>query len=115
MKEIKILYLYPDILDLYGDIGNIRVLKYRLEKRGIQPLIDTYSIGDKAPDFSSYDIAIRIKTSGFDAKKIIPCLTIEEAVKELYKTSGKKYVIANYTSVQNTRHEIIKYKEISEK
>lgn len=56
MKEIKILYLYPDILDLYGDIGNIRVLKYRLEKRGIQPLIDTYSIGDKAPDFSSYDI-----------------------------------------------------------
>lgn len=62
-----------------------------------------------------YDIAIRIKTSGFDAKKIIPCLTIEEAVKELYKTSGKKYVIANYTSVQNTRHEIIKYKEISEK
>lgn len=62
-----------------------------------------------------YDIAIRIKTSGFDAKKIIPCLTIEEAVKELYKTSGKKYVIANYTSVQNTRHEIIKYKENSEK
>lgn len=62
-----------------------------------------------------YDIAIRIKTSGFDAKKIIPCLTIEEAIKELYKTSGKKYVIANYTSVQNTRHEIIKYKEISEK
>lgn len=56
MKEIKILYLYPDILDLYGDIGNIRVLKYRLEKRGIQPLIDTYSIGDKAPDFLSYDI-----------------------------------------------------------
>lgn len=62
-----------------------------------------------------YDIAIRIKTSGFDAKRIIPCLTIEEAVKELYKTSGKKYVIANYTSVQNTRHEIIKYKENSEK
>lgn len=62
-----------------------------------------------------YDIAIRIKTSGFDAKKIIPCLTIEEAVKELYKTSGKKYVIANYTSVQNTRYEIIKYKENSEK
>ena len=24
MKEIKILYLYPDILDLYGDIGNIK-------------------------------------------------------------------------------------------
>lgn len=56
MKEIKILYLYPDILDLYGDIGNIKVLQYRIEKRGFSCQIDTYSIGDKAPDFSSYDI-----------------------------------------------------------
>ena len=28
MKELKILYLYPDILELYGDFGNIQVLKY---------------------------------------------------------------------------------------
>lgn len=56
MKEIKILYLYPDILDLYGDIGNIKVLKYRMEKRGISVTVDTYSIDGKAPDFSSYDI-----------------------------------------------------------
>ncbi|MBP3464250.1 MAG: glutamine amidotransferase [Clostridia bacterium] len=56
MKEINILYLYPDILDLYGDIGNIKVLQYRIEKRGFSCKIDTYSIGDMAPDFSSYDI-----------------------------------------------------------
>ncbi len=43
MKEIKILYLYPDILDLYGDIGNIKVLEYRT-KRGFSCQIDTYSI-----------------------------------------------------------------------
>ena len=56
MNEIRILYLYPDILDLYGDIGNIKVLKYRAEKRGIKVYIDEYTIGDKAPDFSTYDI-----------------------------------------------------------
>ena len=56
MKEIKILYLYPDILDLYGDIGNIKVLKYRAEKRGFQVTVDTYSIDEKTPNFSSYDI-----------------------------------------------------------
>ena len=56
MKVIKILYLYPDILDLYGDVGNIKVLKYRMEKRGISAQIDTYSLGDKTPDFSNYDI-----------------------------------------------------------
>ena len=32
-KEIKILYLYPDMLELYGDYGNIQVLKYRMEKK----------------------------------------------------------------------------------
>ena len=56
MNEIKVLYLYPDMLELYGDYGNIQVLKYRCEKRGIKFTIDTYSIGDKKPDFKSYDI-----------------------------------------------------------
>ena len=56
MKELKILYLYPDILELYGDFGNIQVLKYRLEKRGFSCIIDSYSIGDDEPNFNDYDI-----------------------------------------------------------
>ena len=56
MKELKILYLYPDMLELYGDYGNIQVLKYRLEKRGFHCIIDKYSIGDEKPDFKNYDI-----------------------------------------------------------
>ena len=59
----------------------------------------------------AYDIAIRIKTSGFDSKKIIPCLDMQEAIKELYKTSVKKYVIANYTALEPTRNAILKEKE----
>ena len=56
MKELNILYLYPDILELYGDFGNIQVLKYRLEKRGITVNITPYSIGDDAPDFTKFDL-----------------------------------------------------------
>ena len=56
MKEVKILYLYPDILELFGDYGNIQVLKYRIEARGYTVIIDRYSIGDNAPNFSEYDI-----------------------------------------------------------
>ena len=56
MKELKILYLYPDILELYGDFGNIQVLRYRLEKRGFKPIIDSYSIDDPSPDFTKYDL-----------------------------------------------------------
>lgn len=56
MEEIKILYLYPDMLELYGDYGNIQVLKYRIESRGYKVIIDKYSIGDETPDFNTYDI-----------------------------------------------------------
>ena len=55
-KSIKILYLYPDMLELYGDYGNIQVLKYRIESRGYKAIIDRYSIGDTTPDFNNYDI-----------------------------------------------------------
>lgn len=58
----------------------------------------------------AYDIAIRIKTSGFDSDKIYPYLDLHEAVENLYNTNVKKYVIANYTSLQPTRSEILKLK-----
>ncbi len=51
----------------------------------------------------AYDIAIRIKTSGFNESKIEAYLNLHEAVDSLYKTNTKKYVIANYTSLQPTR------------
>ena len=54
----------------------------------------------------AFDIAIRIKTSGFPADKIEPYLDLHEAVKNLYITDTKKYVIANYTALQPTRKEI---------
>ena len=56
----------------------------------------------------AYDMAIRIKTSGFDENKIEPYLDLKEAVQALYKTNTKKYVIANYTALQPTRREILR-------
>lgn len=56
----------------------------------------------------AYDMAIRIKTSGFDENKIEPYLDIKEALQALYKTNTKKYVIANYTALQPTRREILR-------
>lgn len=55
----------------------------------------------------AYDIAIRIKTSGFDVNKIEAYLDLKEAIESLYSTKLKKYVIANYTSLQPTRKEIL--------
>lgn len=62
-----------------------------------------------------YDAAIRIKTAGYPPEKIIPCTSIKEAVNKLYETQNTKYVIANYTAIQNTRKEILDYKVAHEK
>lgn len=51
----------------------------------------------------AYDIAVRIKCSGYDNTKIKVCPDLDDAVSELAKTSGKKFVISNYTAVQPTR------------
>ncbi len=58
----------------------------------------------------AFDMAIRIKTSGFPTEKIEPYLSLKEAIEALYKTSVKKYVIANYTSLQPTRKELKQFK-----
>lgn len=54
--ELNVLCLYPNIMDLYGDNGNLEILKYRLNKRGINMNIDTYTIGDGSLNLSDYDL-----------------------------------------------------------
>jgi len=56
MNKIKILHMYADMLDLYGDSGNMEILKYRCGKRGIECQVDTYSIDSEMPDFLAYDL-----------------------------------------------------------
>lgn len=56
MKTLKILHMYADMLDLYGDSGNMEILSYRSSMRGIKCEIDKYSVDSDMPDFSSYDL-----------------------------------------------------------
>lgn len=56
MKTIKILHMYADMLDLYGDSGNMEIMKYRCRMRDINCEIDKYSIDSPTPDFSAYDL-----------------------------------------------------------
>lgn len=52
--KITIGHLYSDLLNLYGDDGNIKALKYHLEEQGINVEIKNMTIGDKK-DFSDID------------------------------------------------------------
>ncbi len=57
----------------------------------------------------AYDIAVRIKCSGFEASKIVVRPELDRAVECLAETPGRKYVIANYTAVQPTRSALKRY------
>ena len=54
---LKILHMYPNMLDLYGDSGNMELLRYRLRKRGHDAEVTAYTMGDGAKtDFEAYDL-----------------------------------------------------------
>lgn len=53
---IRILNIYPELMNLYGERGNMLILKKRLEETGAEVICDAKSIDDEI-DFSSYDMA----------------------------------------------------------
>jgi len=53
-KTVKILHMYPDLLNLYGDKGNIAALTHRLSWRGIKSEVIAYCGGEL--DLSDIDI-----------------------------------------------------------
>ena len=73
MKTLRIGHLYPKLLNIYGDIGNIITLKYRAEMRGIKVIITEINIGDSLSENDIYFIG-----GGQDLQQI-------EVSKELQK------------------------------
>ncbi|MBR1864668.1 MAG: glutamine amidotransferase [Ruminococcus sp.] len=56
MAELKILHMYPSMLDLYGDSGNVEILRYRCRMRGIDTTVVKHELGDRDTDLSGVDI-----------------------------------------------------------
>ena len=43
--ELKICHMYPDVLNLYGDRGNVMCMTRRLQWRGIETSVTKLPIG----------------------------------------------------------------------
>lgn len=56
MEKLKLLHMYPNMLDLYGDSGNVEILSYRCRMRGIGLEASAHMIGDRETDFTQFDI-----------------------------------------------------------
>ena len=90
--EINICHLYPDLLNVYGDVGNILILKHRAEKRGINVTVKNISIGD---EFNADDFDIVFFGGGQDYEQSIVSKDLLETKKQGitdYIESGKVFI-----------------------
>lgn len=68
--KITIGHLYPDLLNLYGDRGNIQCMKKRCQWRGIEAEVREFQITDSI-DFSGLDIVLL--GGGSDREQMLVC------------------------------------------
>ncbi len=56
-RSLRLAHLYPDVMNIYGDRGNVIALRYRCEARGIALEVTDVSIGDPF-DASDFDLVL---------------------------------------------------------
>lgn len=86
--KITIGHLYPDLLNLYGDRGNIQCMKKRCEWRGIEAEVKEFQLTDQI-DFSTLDIVLL--GGGSDREQMIVCSrlkTIQRDFKSYVEDHG---------------------------
>lgn len=110
---LKILWMYNDVMDLYGDKGNILALKYRCERRNIEFQLHKASINDTI-NFSEYDLVFigggadkeqRILSNDLIKRKSSIDRAIKNGVFFLlicggYQLFGKYYIDAHNNKIQ---------------
>lgn len=79
--KLTIGHLFPDLLNLYGDRGNIITLKNRLLWRGYNAQVMEFSITDDI-DFSQLDIVFI--GGGSDREQLLVCKRLIELKEDIY-------------------------------
>ena len=91
--KLKIVHMYPDLLNLYGDKGNITAICKRLEWRGIASEVQCIELND-AVDFSDVDIVFL--GGGSDREQIIVCKKLLEhknAISDYVENKGVLFAV----------------------
>lgn len=91
MKLIRIAHLYYDLMNLYGERGNILALTEALKRQGAKTMVDNVSKSSKI-DFNKYDF-IYVGCGTEEALEIART-DILRYKTELKKVSKKKVIIA---------------------
>ena len=78
--KLNIVHLYPDLLNLYGDRGNIQCLRMRCKWRGIDAQVTECNLDDKL-SLASADIVLL--GGGSDREQQIVCTRLQQVRPEL--------------------------------
>lgn len=108
--KITIGYLYFDLLNLYGDSGNIKTLLYHLNEQGVKVDIKYISLGDKI-DFDKIDLLYT--GSGTNNNLLVALEDIKKYKKDIEKfIKDKKFILATGNSLELFGNYIVSSKKI---
>ena len=86
--ELNICHLYPDLLNVYGDVGNVLILRHRAQLRNIDVNIINCSMNDK---FDKDNVDILFFGGGQDFEQSI----VSDDLIALKKDDLKNYIESN--------------------
>ncbi|MDE2025602.1 MAG: glutamine amidotransferase [Patescibacteria group bacterium] len=108
---VTIGWLYPDLMNIYGDRGNIIVLQKRCEWRGIGVHLKQIVVGSSEKELASCDLLMMggaqdsqqtIVAKDLQKKKKLFSRMIEEEVPGLYICGGFQYLGQYYKEADGT-------------
>ena len=80
--RLHIVHLYPDLLNLYGDRGNIQCLRMRCKWRGIEAQVTECNLNDRL-SLASADIVLNLYTKQGSPRLISNIVLRNETIPEL--------------------------------
>lgn len=87
-QTVKIAYLYEDLMNTYGDSGDVKIIRWLLEQKGYPVSVDNISLGD---DFNAEEYDFIFFGGGQDFEQSIVAKDLQRHRKTLHD-----YIEAGY-------------------
>lgn len=114
MKALTIAHLYPAEMNIYGDTGNVLVLRRRLEWRGLDVDVVPVSVGDRLPadtdiilggggqDAAQGDIGLDFASRGAQLRAMADDGVVILAICGSYQLLGREFLTKDGVRIEGT-------------
>ncbi len=114
MKPLTLAHLYPAEMNIYGDTGNVLVLRRRLEWRGLRVEVVPVSVGDALPahtdiilggggqDAAQGDIGLDFASRGAQLRAMADDGVVILAICGSYQLLGREFLTKDGVRIEGT-------------